>query len=286
MGEHHDRAFKGIWIPAEIWLDENLTALEKIVWAEIDSLDGDDGCYASNEYLSEFCQCSPTKVSKAISKLKSLGYVEQVSFDGRTRVLSTSCKNKNSALQKGHNQTCQKDKSGLLKEQAIYIEDNIGNSIDTKSQSKDCDLCVASTHENDKSERGEETFEGVWGIDELTSLAKDIGCLKLIAYGKIERFMQYHPDLNGVSRSAVSKMLLEWESRETGGGLPPQPDSDEVYLFMVDMHGECRRAIVAGDYDRAVKLAMREFPSAPEPFVRDVLADVLKAMADAARNHL
>ena len=81
------REFKGIWFPAEIWLDERLTALEKIILLEIDSLDGEDGCYASNEYLAGFCQCSQTKVSSAISKLKKLGYVKIASFDGRRRVL-------------------------------------------------------------------------------------------------------------------------------------------------------------------------------------------------------
>ena len=53
-----DRDFKGIWIPKEIWLDERLNALDKIILAEINSLDGEDGCYASNQYLAEFCQCS------------------------------------------------------------------------------------------------------------------------------------------------------------------------------------------------------------------------------------
>jgi biotin operon repressor len=81
------REFKGVWFPAQIWLDERLTALEKIILIEIDSLDGEDGCYASNEYLAGFCQCSQTKVSSAISKLKKLGYVKVASFDGRRRVL-------------------------------------------------------------------------------------------------------------------------------------------------------------------------------------------------------
>ena len=81
------REFKGVWFPAQIWLDERLTALEKIILIEIDSLDGEDGCYASNEYLAGFCQCSQTKVSSAISKLKKLGYIKVASFDGRKRVL-------------------------------------------------------------------------------------------------------------------------------------------------------------------------------------------------------
>lgn len=81
------REFKGVWFPAEVWLDERLTALDKFILMEIDSLDGEDGCFASNEYLARFCQCSQTKVSTTISKLKDMGYVDVASFDGRRRVL-------------------------------------------------------------------------------------------------------------------------------------------------------------------------------------------------------
>lgn len=98
MGDEK-REFKGVWFPKEVWLDERLTALEKIILVEIDSLDGEKGCYASNEYLAKFCQCSQAKVSGAVSKLKKLGYVEVASFDGRTRVLhsclTVSCKQTN-----------------------------------------------------------------------------------------------------------------------------------------------------------------------------------------------
>ena len=84
------REFRGVWFPAEVWLDDRLTATEKIILLEIDSLDGPEGCYASNEYLAEFCQCSKNKVVEAVSKLKRLGYVKVASFDGRTRVLNTT----------------------------------------------------------------------------------------------------------------------------------------------------------------------------------------------------
>ena len=90
-GFDYPRDFKGIWIPKEIWLDDDLNATDKIIFAEIDSLDVDDsdGCYASNEYLSNFCKCSITKVSTSISKLIGLGYVRVIKSDGRKRWLKT-----------------------------------------------------------------------------------------------------------------------------------------------------------------------------------------------------
>jgi len=49
------RGFKGIWIPAHLWLDKNLTVQELLFFVEIDSLDADkSGCFASNNYFSKF----------------------------------------------------------------------------------------------------------------------------------------------------------------------------------------------------------------------------------------
>ena len=84
-----NRDFKGVWIPKEIWLDESLSALDKIIFAEIDSLDNEDHCWASNAHLAKFCQCSESKVSKSIKTLTDRGYIRVVAFDGRKRVLQS-----------------------------------------------------------------------------------------------------------------------------------------------------------------------------------------------------
>lgn len=85
-----ERGFKGVWIPSEVWLDEKLTALDKMILAEVDSLDqGDCGCYASNKYLAKFCGCSETKVSTSISRLIECGLLYVESFDGRQRILKS-----------------------------------------------------------------------------------------------------------------------------------------------------------------------------------------------------
>ena len=81
MDNEQKRDFEGIWIPRGIWLDKELNALDKIIFVEIDSLDAtEEGCYASNKYLAEFCQCTETKISTSIKKLSELGYIEIVNF--------------------------------------------------------------------------------------------------------------------------------------------------------------------------------------------------------------
>jgi hypothetical protein len=88
--ENNQRDFKGVWIPKEVWLDTRLSMIEKGILVEIDSLDfAESGCFASNKHLADFCQCSETKASLAVSKLIELGYVYVESFDGRQRVLKS-----------------------------------------------------------------------------------------------------------------------------------------------------------------------------------------------------
>tara|TARA_R100001244_G_scaffold19724_3_gene20553 strand:+ start:2332 stop:3033 length:702 start_codon:yes stop_codon:yes gene_type:complete len=95
------RQFLGIWIPREIYLNQKLNWTDKILVVEINSLDNERGCFASNEYFAEFLSVSTTTISTSISKLKSLNLIEQVSFDGRTRILKAAFKQiKNPPLNK------------------------------------------------------------------------------------------------------------------------------------------------------------------------------------------
>ena len=70
------RDFKGIWIPKEVWLNEELTMQEKIFFVEIDSLDNNEGCFASNAYFSDFFKISKTRVSIVIQSLIAKGFIK------------------------------------------------------------------------------------------------------------------------------------------------------------------------------------------------------------------
>lgn len=70
-----ERAFKGIWIPKEIWLSEDLNIMEKLFLVEIDSLDNDHGCFASNDYFSKFFKLSKNRCSEIIKSLEEKKYI-------------------------------------------------------------------------------------------------------------------------------------------------------------------------------------------------------------------
>ena len=74
------RGFKGVWIPAEYWLDANLTMSEINMITEIDSLDNGNGCYASNKHFAEFFGVTKGRASQIIARLKAKGYIS-ISYD-------------------------------------------------------------------------------------------------------------------------------------------------------------------------------------------------------------
>lgn len=71
-----ERGFKGVWIPKEIWLSEDLKSMELLVLTEIQSLDNEKGCTASNSYLADFFGVTPQRISQIISILKDKGYIK------------------------------------------------------------------------------------------------------------------------------------------------------------------------------------------------------------------
>lgn len=67
---------KGIWIPAEILLNKNLSDKEKVILAMILYLSEEKGsCFASNKYIASIVNVTHERVSKIISSLKDKGYV-------------------------------------------------------------------------------------------------------------------------------------------------------------------------------------------------------------------
>jgi DNA-binding MarR family transcriptional regulator len=117
------RKFKGIWIPNYVWLSKDLTLQEKVFLVEIDSLDNNGGCYASNAYFGKFFGLSTTRVSLVIKSLIDKGYVTSniKQEEGNKRLLNTSLtKVKNPIQQKlKHNN---KDNNKDNKEKVVLFE--------------------------------------------------------------------------------------------------------------------------------------------------------------------
>ena len=67
---------KGLWIPADILLNEDLSDKEKIILSMILYLSEESkSCFASNRYIANIVNVTHERVSKIISALKDKGYV-------------------------------------------------------------------------------------------------------------------------------------------------------------------------------------------------------------------
>lgn len=74
----YERNFKGVWIPADVWLNTDLSIQEKVMLVEIDSLNAcpNRGCWANNDHFAKFFGLSKSRVSEVINSLVKKGYLK------------------------------------------------------------------------------------------------------------------------------------------------------------------------------------------------------------------
>lgn len=85
-----DRNFQGIWIPKSIYLSTEVNWCAKVLFLEIHSFtENGRECYMSNRHIASFLHISERQVSRYISELKRLGWIEETAFDGRKRYLKS-----------------------------------------------------------------------------------------------------------------------------------------------------------------------------------------------------
>lgn len=81
--------FSGVFIPREVLLDQEIPANAKIIFAIVQSLDNDKGCYASNEYIGGMIGLSDSAVRASLHILESKGLITRTIVDGTSRTLKT-----------------------------------------------------------------------------------------------------------------------------------------------------------------------------------------------------
>src|SRR5437868_2821997 len=62
--------FKGVFIPKEIWLSQEMTAIEKLIFVEIWALDRKFGCVADNEHFAVIFGIKERTVQQNLKNLK------------------------------------------------------------------------------------------------------------------------------------------------------------------------------------------------------------------------
>jgi hypothetical protein len=125
-----EREFLGIWIPAEVWLDQRLTMTEKAFMAEVESFSKNGKTFhKSNDTIRQQYGITPKTVQRIIKKLVQLELLECY-FNGRVRHLSLGSmgkmtslpgKNDDSASSKfPHTNTVERTTKNTSKKEVVY----------------------------------------------------------------------------------------------------------------------------------------------------------------------
>ena len=131
------RQFTGVWLPRELLLDERLTAVDKILYAEIASF-GDKGCWKRSEELMELCRVKRDAFGASCKRLIKFGYITQSREYGRMRRKSTL----------GFSQQSEKPAVEQSEKPAVHIDNTIDNTIDNINSKKLLDLLNEKTKRN------------------------------------------------------------------------------------------------------------------------------------------
>ena len=80
--------FTGVWIPSSVFQTPTISLTAKVVYGVVDALDNDDGCFASNAYLSRHLGLSVRQLQTILQELEEAKLITRVQFEAR-RVIRT-----------------------------------------------------------------------------------------------------------------------------------------------------------------------------------------------------
>lgn len=80
--------FTGVWIPAGVFQTSMVSLAAKVVYGVVDALDNDDGCFASNAYLSRHLGLKERQIRNLLKELDDARLIVRVEVGGR-RVIRT-----------------------------------------------------------------------------------------------------------------------------------------------------------------------------------------------------
>ena len=129
------RQFTGVWLPRELLLDERLTAVDKILYAEIASF-GEKGCWKRSEELMELCRVKRDAFGASCKRLIKFGYITQSREYGRMRRKSTlgfSQQSEKPAVEQSEKPAVEQSEKPAVEQSekpAVHIDNTIDNTID------------------------------------------------------------------------------------------------------------------------------------------------------------
>lgn len=81
------KEFTGVFVPADILIAQDLTPLQKLLYAEILALSGNDGCFASSSHFAQHLCVTERRIRSNLADLEKLGYITRTVTKTNVRVI-------------------------------------------------------------------------------------------------------------------------------------------------------------------------------------------------------
>ena len=193
-------------LPADVRYAEDLTSLQKILYAEITALTNKEWyCYAGNSYFAELYNKDPTRVSKTISDMQKKWYL-QVSRENESWFVRRIYVWELKELKKTIKTTCRKvQKASCRKTQdpsCIWVQGGIEEKCKTPL-AENCNIIIQdnnTTRNNTLSPNGDsiltDTKQGKKSDLKISSSLKNLGEEKEKSSAKKEKEAYGDPGIN------------------------------------------------------------------------------------------
>lgn len=270
-----ERNFKGVWIPAKLYLSGIFSPNEKFVLLEIYSLSKKNKCYATNKHFADFVGLKENTIQKMMLEFERAGYIKRIfeykenSKEIKNRIIILTQKFLDEFINEkaeGENENSHGKKSigGMEKNpegDGLKVGDkynNISNTLKTKYAfpSEKCDT------PSDKFSREyiSKTINNImvlqFGMDENSNKSKELTNIILYFFDQYEkRFTKKHPNIAFISYVNIIKEYLH-----PFGDNMEYIDDLETYQELIDKYFE-ENYNAHGNYDKEINLSLSHFMS-------------------------
>lgn len=246
-----ERDFKGVWIPKEIWLNQDLGWSEKLLFVEIDSLAKNGECFATNEYFGQFLGVHKKHISRLISNLADIGLVtvelvyKPNSKQIDKRILHVASRNKNvpTPPQKRsypHHENVPSPIHKNVEDSSFVINTDVNNTNNNTTNKRNIDKKPSSTEIEKEFEQLWKIYPRKMGKKKAFDSYKKARKVKKIPYETIQdglyRYIRYleqqETEESYIQHGSTWFNQEKWQDEYITTGVMKKPKNSTEYLKM------------------------------------------------------
>lgn len=275
-----ERNFKGVWIPAKLYLSGLFSPNEKFVLLEIYSLSKKNGCYATNKHFADFIGLKENTIQKMMLEFERAGYIKRIfeykenSKEIKNRIIILTQKFLDEFINEkaeGENEEPNGKKSmGDMEKNpegdGLKVGDkynnisntDISNTLKTKYAfpSEKCDAVTDKFSREYISKTINNIMVFQFGLGENSNQSKELTNIILYFLDQYEKkFRKKHPNISFISYVNIIKEYLH-----PFGENMAYIDDLETYQALIDKYFE-ENYNAQGNYDKEIKLSLSHFMS-------------------------